>query len=47
MDTPIAAIIIFDWTTDVIESVTELVVVLGDMEEDFVVAISKIKIMVG
>jgi hypothetical protein len=47
MDTPIATIFMFDWTTDVIESVIEVVVVLRDMEEEFVVAKSDIKLLVG
>ena len=47
MDTPIATIFMFDWTTNVMESVTELIIVLRDMEEDFVVVISNIIIMIG
>ncbi len=45
MDTPIATILIFDWTTesDVIELAAELVIVLGDMEDEFVVAKSDLK----
>jgi hypothetical protein len=45
MDTPIATIFMFDWTTDVIESVMEVVIIMfRDVEEVFVVSI---KIMVG
>ena len=47
MDTPIATIFMFDWTTDSIESVRGLAIVLRDVEEEFVLAISNIKIVVG
>jgi hypothetical protein len=40
MDTPIA-------TTDVTDSVAELIIVLRDVEEEFVVAKSDIEIIVG
>ena len=47
MDTLITMIFLFDWSADVTESVTELVIVLMDMEDKFVAAISGIKVMVG
>jgi hypothetical protein len=43
MDTPIATIFIFDWTSDVVESVVAVVIVLRDVEEEFVVTRSAIK----
>ena len=46
IDTPIAMIFIFDWTTDVIESVIEVVVVLRDVGEEFVVAKSDMLLIV-
>ena len=46
MDTPIAMIFIFDWTTDVIESIMEVVIVLRDVGEEFVVAKSDILLIV-
>jgi hypothetical protein len=44
METPIATIFMFDWTT---EYVTELVSVLIDMEDEFVAATSDVKSEVG
>jgi hypothetical protein len=44
METPIATISMFDWTTDVIESVAEVIIVLRDVEEEFVVANSDKKL---
>ena len=46
MDTPIATMFTFDWTTDVIESVIEVVIVLRDVGEEFVVAKSDIIVTV-
>jgi tRNA splicing endonuclease len=43
MDTPIAMILMFDWTADFIESVREVVVVLRDVEDRFFVVKSGIK----
>ena len=45
MDTPIAMIFLFDWSTssDVVESVTEPVIVLMDMEDESVAAKSGTK----
>ena len=42
MDTPIGMILMFDWTIDVTESVVELVIVLIDMEDEFVAVKSDI-----
>ena len=47
MDTPIATIFMFDWTTDVIESVTELIIVLRDLGDEVVAVKSDINIVVG
>jgi hypothetical protein len=44
MDTPIAMILMLDWTTDFIESVADVVVVPRDMEDGFVKSDIKIKI---
>ena len=38
MDAPIAMILMFDWTTDVIESVIEVVIVLKEVGDEFVTA---------
>jgi hypothetical protein len=46
MESPIAMVFMFDWTADVIEFVIEVVIVLVDMEEEFVAAESDIKIVV-
>ena len=43
IDTPIATMFPFDWTTDVIESSAELVITLKDIEVEFAVGKSDIK----
>ena len=49
MDTPIAMILMFDWTTesDVIECVMEVMFVLRNVGEEFVVAKSDIIVIIG
>ena len=47
MDTPIATIFTFDWTTDIIVSVVELVIVLREVGDKFVAAEFDINIVVG
>ena len=47
MDAPIATMFTFDWTTDVIVSVVELVIVFRDVGDEFVAAKSDINIVVG
>jgi hypothetical protein len=42
METPIAMIFMLDWTTGVVESVKEMEIMLRDMEEEFVVAITSL-----
>ena len=37
MDTPIAMIFMFDWTTDVVKSVIEVIIVLRDVGDEFVI----------
>jgi hypothetical protein len=47
MEIPIATIFMFDWTADVIESVAEVIIVLRDVEEEFIVAKSDKKLYYG
>ena len=43
IDTPIATMFPFDWTTNVVESSAELVIALSDIEVEFVTGKSAIK----